>query len=164
MSLHGDPMFLIHGNSFWHDGCAKAARQPGESLRSKRPCCPQISRRFPVRFHCEGKTLPRVPLTIYVKGRTTGITQTNQGELNSAGEPERRKGMNQILVNLTAFDMTCDLFGMVAHKHEEQVHRHLFEQVFQTCKAGLEAYGLHNHGTHQQPQTKETRHEPATAK
>lgn len=72
--------------------------------------------------------------------------------------------MNQILVNLTAFDMTCDLFGMVAHKHDEQVHRQLFEQVFQTCKARLEAYSLHNHGTHQQPKPKETRHEPATAK
>ena len=91
MSLHGDPMFLTHGNSFWRDGNAKAARQPGESLRAKRPCCPQISRRFPVRFHCEGKTLPRVPLTIYVEGRTTGITQTNQGELNSACGPERGK-------------------------------------------------------------------------
>ena len=89
MSLHGDPMLLIHGNLFWADGYAKAARQPGESLRAKRPCCPQISRRFPVRFHCEGKTLPRVPLTIYVEGRTTGITQTNQG---NSTRPEGRKG------------------------------------------------------------------------
>ena len=71
--------------------------------------------------------------------------------------------MNQRLVNMTAFDMTCDLFGMVAHKHEEQVHRQLFEQVFQTCKAGLEAYSLHNRVTHQQPKPKEKRHEPATA-
>ena len=72
--------------------------------------------------------------------------------------------MNQRLVNMTAFDMTCDLFGMVAHKHEVQVHRQLFEQVFQTCKAGLEAYSLHNQGTQHKPQLKETRHEPATAK
>ena len=71
--------------------------------------------------------------------------------------------MNQILVNLTAFDMTCDLFGMVAHKHEEKVHRQLFEQVFQTCKAGLEAYSLHNRVTHQKPQLKEKDHESATA-
>ena len=89
MSLHGDPMFLTHGNSFWRDGNAKAARQPGESLRAKRPCCPQISRRFPVRFHCEGKTLPRVPLTIYVEGRTTGITQKTKG---NATRPVSRKG------------------------------------------------------------------------
>ena len=89
MSLHGDPMCLIHGNSFWRDGYVKVARQPGESLKTKRPRCPQMSRRFPVRFHCEGKTLPRVPLTIYVEGRTTGITQTNQG---NSTRPEGRKG------------------------------------------------------------------------
>lgn len=91
MSLHGDPMFLTHGNSYWRDGYAKVARQPCESLKAKMPSCPQISRRIPVRFHCEGKTLPRVPLTIYVKGRTTGITLKTKGELNSAGGPERGK-------------------------------------------------------------------------
>ncbi len=89
MSLHGDPMFLIHGNSFWHDGYATVARQPGESLKANMPSCPQISRSFPVRFHCEGKTLPRVPLTIYVKGRTTGITQKTKG---NSTRPESRKG------------------------------------------------------------------------
>lgn len=89
MSLHGDPMFLIHGNSFWHDGYAKAARQPGEWLKAKRPGCPQISRRFPVRFHWKGKTLPRVTLTIYVEGRTTGITQKTKGH---STRPESRKG------------------------------------------------------------------------
>ena len=71
--------------------------------------------------------------------------------------------MNQRLVNMTAFDMTCDLFGMVAHKHEEQVHRQLFEQVFQTCKPGLEAFCLHNQGTQHKPQPKEKDHESATA-
>ena len=89
MSLHGDQMFLIHGNLFWRDGNAKAARQPGESLKATMPSCPQISRRFPVRFHCEGKTLPRVTLTIYVEGRTTGITQKTKG---NATRPESRKG------------------------------------------------------------------------
>ena len=89
MSRHGDPMCLIHGNSFWHDGYAKVARLPGESLKAKRPRCPQISRRFPVRFHCEGKTLPRVPLTIHMEGRTTGISQTNQG---NSTRPASRKG------------------------------------------------------------------------
>ena len=89
MSRHGDPMCLIHGNSFWHDGYAKVARLPGESLKAKRPRCPQISGRFPVRFHCEGKTLPRVLLTIHMEGRTTGITLKTKG---NSTRPESRKG------------------------------------------------------------------------
>ena len=89
MSLHGDPMCLIHGNSSWRDWNAKVACWPGESLKAKRPCCPQISRRFPVRFHCEGKTLPRVPLTIHMEGRTTGITLKTKVNLT---RPESRKG------------------------------------------------------------------------
>lgn len=47
--------------------------------------------------------------------------------------------MNQILVNLTAFSMASDLMGMVAHEHEEEEHRQLFEGFFKTCQAGLEA-------------------------
>ena len=84
MSLHGHPMILIHGNSFWRDWYAKVARLPGESLKAKRPRCPQISRRIPVRFHCEGKTLPRVPLTIHMEVQTTGITLKTKGKRNSA--------------------------------------------------------------------------------
>jgi hypothetical protein len=47
--------------------------------------------------------------------------------------------MNQILINLAAFNMARDLLGMVANEHTDEEHRRLFEGFFKTCQAGLEA-------------------------
>lgn len=49
--------------------------------------------------------------------------------------------MNQRLVNEVAFDMTRVLVGMIAHEGGDEEFRQMFEQVFQTCRAGLETYG-----------------------
>lgn len=46
MSRHGDPMVLIPSYSFWRDGCAKVARQLGESLKVRG----RVARRFPAGF------------------------------------------------------------------------------------------------------------------
>jgi len=49
--------------------------------------------------------------------------------------------VSQRLVNEVAFNMTRILLGMIAHEAGDEEYRRQFEQVFKTCRAGLETYG-----------------------
>lgn len=48
--------------------------------------------------------------------------------------------MHQRLINEVAFNMTRILLGTIAHEAGDEECRRQFEQVFQTCRAGLETY------------------------
>lgn len=48
--------------------------------------------------------------------------------------------MHQRLINEVAFNMTRILLGMIADEAGDEGYRRQFEQVFETCRAGLETY------------------------
>lgn len=48
--------------------------------------------------------------------------------------------MHQRLICEVAFDMTRVLVSMFGHDGSDEEYRRQFEQVFETCRAGLETY------------------------
>ncbi len=71
--------------------------------------------------------------------------------------------MNRRLINQSAFDLARTLTGQVAGNLGEEELRQRFEECFKTCRAGLEAFCLHQQRIHQQLHPLEKSHATATA-
>lgn len=71
--------------------------------------------------------------------------------------------MNRRLINEVAFLTARELLGKIAHNYREEEHRDIFEEFFNTCKAGLESFCLHEQRIQQQLRPLEKSHESATA-
>jgi hypothetical protein len=71
--------------------------------------------------------------------------------------------MNRRLVNETAFNMTRALLGLIAHNFREEEHRDIFEEFFNVCRAGLEAYCLQDDRMQQNLRPMGGTNVPATA-
>jgi len=71
--------------------------------------------------------------------------------------------VNRRLINEVAFLTARELLGKIAHNYREEEHRDIFEEFFETCRAGLESYCQHEERIQQQLHPLEKSHEPATA-
>jgi hypothetical protein len=72
--------------------------------------------------------------------------------------------VNRRLINEVAFLTARELLGKIAHNYREEEHRDIFEEFFETCKAGMESYCLHEQRIQQQLRPLEKSHAPATGK
>lgn len=71
--------------------------------------------------------------------------------------------MNRRLINEVAFLTARELLGKIAHNYREEEHRDIFEEFFNTCKAGLESLYRQQQRIKKQLRPMEKRHEPATS-